>query len=372
MIRKSLYGGKSKRPVQGLLASESMKKTLAFLLILILALTLISCGNRDPLESETGTTEPAPTTGTVTTTVPAEEPAGTEPPTPEEPELLFPDRFPIAFMINNVAAARPQSGLSKAKLIYQLMTEGRTTRLLLVTDAEEGIIGPVRSARPAYLDLVAQHKAFYCYAGNWVVIEASPLVNELRILDALKGDYSVFYRTSHRQMPHNLYTKLEDDYARAQNKYGAITPAEPVPGLRARDHFARPGIGERVTEIHYQYSQQKESFKYDDDSKTYRKYDNGELLVDEQTGQALEIANIIVLHRPHSLMPNGVHNKINWVDQGEASYLTGARKYRITWEKASHTDPIVYCLDGQELILNPGLTWVVVVDDSALKTVNYR
>lgn len=275
-------------------------------------------------------------------------------------------------MINNVAAARPQSGLSKAKLIYQMMTEARTTRLLLLTDADEGVIGPVRSARPAYLDLVAQHQAFYCYAGNYRVIEASPLVDEIRILDALKGDYSIFNRTDHRVVPHNLYTSLEKCYSRAEKKYGSILPVEPVKGLHVRDHFARPGIGERVTELHYHYTSLQESFKYDADKKVYHKFNNGEVLVDEATGEVLDIANIIVLHRPHSLMPNGVHNKINWVDEAEAVYLTGARKYQISWKKASHTEPIVYFLDGEELILNPGLTWVIVVDDSALKTVEYR
>lgn len=349
-----------------------MKRTIAFLLILYLAVTLMSCAGKDPETWETLPPDPVPTSERLETLPPTQATEPAPPPVPVEAGLLFPDRYPAAFMVNNVAAARPQSGLSKAKLIYQMMTEARTTRLLLLTDAEEGVVGPIRSARPAYLDLVAQHQAFYCYAGNWRVINASPVVNQIRILDALKGDYSLYYRTDHRKAPHNLYTRLENVYARAEKKYGSITPEEPLAGLRVRDQFARPGIGERVTEIHYHYTSLKESFKYHADSKTYRKYNNGELLVDEQTGQALEIANIIVLHRPHSLMPNGVHNKINWIDQAEASYITGDRKYTISWEKTSHTDPITFYLDGQELILNPGLTWVIVVDDSALKTVEYQ
>ena len=350
-----------------------MKRTVALLMIVCLTATLLSCGTSDSTESETAPTEQSTEQSTeAVTTIPPAEPGNTEPDPVADAALLFPDRFPIAFMINNVAAARPQSGLSKAKLIYQLMTEGRTTRLLLLTDSEDGVVGPVRSARPAYLDLVAQHRAFYCYAGNWRVIEDSPHVNEIRILDALKGDYSIFYRTDHRVAPHNLYIKLENAYARAEKKFGSISPDEPVQGLRVRDQFAKPGIGERVTEIHYHYSQLKESFKYDAEKQVYHKYNNDVLLVDEQTGQALEVANIIVLYRPHSLMPNGVHNKINWVDEAEATYLTAARKYTIDWEKTSRTDPIVYYLDGRELILNPGLTWVIVVDDSALKSVEYR
>lgn len=349
------------------------KRLFVFLLSLILIFSLAACQKGDRAETEPSAeeTDPPPVT-TVTTTTEATSPTSTEPPPKPEAKLLFPDRDPIAFMINNVAAARPQSGLAQAKLIYQLMTEGRTTRLLLLTDAQEGVIGPVRSARPAYLDLVAQHRAFYCYAGNYVVIEESPLVNDMRILDALKGDYGIFYRTDHRVAPHNLYTNMEDAYARAEKKYGSLKSADPAPGPRVRDQALWPPGGDAAAEIHYRFSALKESFRYDEDQQVYHKYNGDEVLVDEQTGEILEVANIIVLHRPHSFMPNGVHNKVNWIDQAEADYLTGGRKYRIRWEKTSHVGPLVYFLGDEELILNPGLTWIIVVDDSALATVEYR
>ena len=347
-----------------------IRKSSVFLLVLLLIPTLFSCTNKEAEETDTGNAPALPTVQT--TTLPPAQPPVTQAPPLTDARPLFPGRFPIAFMINNVAAARPQSGLDRAKLIYQMMTEGRTTRLLLLTDAQEGIIGPVRSARPAYLDLVAQHQAFYCYAGNYRVIEASPLVGQIRILDALKGDYDIFYRTEHRVAPHNLYTTMESAYRRAERKYGTIQPEEPVQGLYVRDHYARPGIGERVTQVNYRYSGLRESFRYDPDRKVYHKYNDDQLLSDEQSGQPVDIANIIVLHRPHGLMPNGVHISINWIGQGEAVYLTGARKYTIRWEKTSHTDPIVYYLDDEELILNPGLTWIAVVDDSALASFEYR
>ena len=359
-----------------------MKKTAALMLTVLLAFTAAACGGNSPEKTEipkvTRTEEqtPAEATETLETTVTATETAAetTEALPPEEANpLLFPDRYPLAFMINNVAAARPQSGLDKAKLIYQLMTEGRTTRLLLLTDAEEGIIGPVRSARPAYLDLVAQHQAFYSHAGNQRVITASPVVDDIKSLDALAGHYSLYYRTEHRKAPHNLYTTLEDAYARAEKTFGEIAPEEPLEGLHVHENFVLPDGGEQVTRIDYNFSSLQEAFQYDADKNIYYKFNDDKVLKDEQTEEKLEVANIIILHRPHGMMPNNVHTKVDWVDENvAATYLTGGQKYDIIWNKASHTDPIIYYLDGEELVLNPGLTWIVVVDDRALNTVKYK
>ncbi|HZK42100.1 MAG TPA: DUF3048 domain-containing protein, partial [Clostridia bacterium] len=340
--------------------------------LLILA-GLLACGQDLP-PPESSLTQP-PTMASPTSSRPRTSESRTTvslPPPPPQTHYLFADRYPIAFMINNTAAARPQSGLSKAKLIYQMLTEGRTTRLLLITDESEGVIGPVRSARPAFLDLVAQERAFYAYAGNYRVIEPSPVVKDIRILDALKGDYDIYYRTSHRVSPHNLYTSLEKAYKRAERRYESIHMEGAAQGLQAYQDFLLPQGGQANLKVSYRYSSLQESFVYQADVKAYHKYNKDQVLVDEATGDRLEVVNILIIHRPHSLMPNGVHNKINWVDQGQAVYLTGGRRYDVTWEKTSHTSPIQYFLEEEALVLNPGLTWILVLDGQALKTLEYE
>ncbi len=59
-------------------------------------------------------------------------------------------------MINNFAAARPQSGLTNADVIWEVLAEGGITRLIAVfqsTDAVTDSIGPIRSIRPYLLIL---------------------------------------------------------------------------------------------------------------------------------------------------------------------------------------------------------------------------
>ena len=348
-----------------------MKRLILLVLIVVAsaALMLTSCTGVDSADS----TPDTPETSSVTVE-PTTEPSTiltTPAPTETEPDVskyLFDKKIPIALMINNTASARPQSGLGQAKLIYQMMTEGRTTRLLMFTDVDEGVLGPVRSARPAYLDLVVQYNALYTYAGNGSVIGASPVNDLVRRVDALGAAGRLFYRMSHRKAPHNLYIKAESIYAFGE-KRAPVELSEPLPGLMIREAFVQPDGGEEVARIDYRFNKPSESFRYDESKKMYTKYNGDVLLVDELTKEPVEVGNVFLIHVPHELMPNGVHIKIDWIGTGEALYFTGGKMYDVTWSKKSHSAPMVFELNGEKLVLNPGLTWIVVLDGQANRTV---
>jgi hypothetical protein len=353
-----------------------MKRLVIVFLIVVTSagMMLTSCTGVD---SEDSTPDTSTTTSSVTvdptteptTIITTPAPTETEPDaTPTEAKHLFDKKVPIALMINNTASARPQSGIGQAKLIYQMMTEGRTTRLLMFTDVDEGVLGPVRSARPAYLDLVVQYNALYTYAGNGRVIEASPVNHLVRRVDALGAAGRLFYRMPHRKAPHNLYIKAESIYAFGE-KRAPVELSEPLPGLMIRETFVQPDGGEEVARIDYRFNKPSESFRYDAGKKMYAKYNGEQLLVDELTKEPVEVGNIFLIYVPHNLMPNGVHIKIDWIGSGEALYFTGGKKYDVTWSKKSHNAPMVFELNGETLVLNPGLTWVVVMDGQANRTV---
>ncbi|HNZ63669.1 MAG TPA: DUF3048 domain-containing protein [Bacillota bacterium] len=360
--------------------------TILIMIIMVSSFYLSACSSGSPAVTENISTE---NTRHMPTTInlPAEssenstaesaasetaesEPAETEPapePVPPGAHPLFAKKIPIAVMINNKPVARPQSGLGQAKLIYQMMTEARTTRLLMFTDVDSGVLGPVRSARPAYLDLVTQYKALYTYAGNGNVISDSPVDGLIRRIDALGAAGRLFYRMSHRKAPHNLYIKAESIYNFA-GKQAPVNLSNPLPGFSIRNGFELPEGGVKAKRINYQFTH-SESFRYNEKTKKYAKYNGDTCLVDEQTRKAVEAGNVFLIYMPHGKMPNGVHNRINWVGSGRALYFTGGMKYEVTWSKASHAAPMYFTLNGDRLVLNPGLTWVVVLDQQANNTV---
>ncbi|CAM5214030.1 hypothetical protein UACE39S_04412 [Ureibacillus acetophenoni] len=71
---------------------------------------------------------------------------------------------PIIATINNHPAARPQSGLGSADVVYEMLAEGDVTRFLALYQSElPEKIGPVRSARDYFIEIALGLDALlYC------------------------------------------------------------------------------------------------------------------------------------------------------------------------------------------------------------------
>jgi len=75
----------------------------------------------------------------------------------------------VAVMVENHVDARPQSGLSKARIVYEAPVEANYSRFMLIYPLGDDIdkIGPVRSARPYYLDWLAEYdNIMYMHVGG--------------------------------------------------------------------------------------------------------------------------------------------------------------------------------------------------------------
>ena len=148
-----------------------MKKralTLFWAVWMICALT--GCGEKRPAEPETQVTPP-----------PVEEPeeapgkepepyvpSGINPLTGEPMEPEYENNRPVAVMLNNLKAAQPQLGVSRADIIYEVSAEGGITRMLALYLEPEGLglIGSVRSARQYYWEIAQGHDAVFIHAGG--------------------------------------------------------------------------------------------------------------------------------------------------------------------------------------------------------------
>lgn len=79
-------------------------------------------------------------------------------------------RRPLAAMIENHEEARPQSGLSRADVIYEAIAESWVSRFMGVyycnTPFENIFLAPVRSARTYYVDWVSEYDALYNHVGG--------------------------------------------------------------------------------------------------------------------------------------------------------------------------------------------------------------
>src|SRR5690606_39783406 len=113
-------------------------------ILLVLVMMVVTACGKEEVKEEVPPLESPP---------PAEEATPTPAP-PTYPSLLSGVGFeeqnntrPVAVLINNLAPARPQSGLTEADIIWEVLAEGGITRLIAIfqsTETADFDIGPGR------------------------------------------------------------------------------------------------------------------------------------------------------------------------------------------------------------------------------------
>ncbi|MDH6620660.1 hypothetical protein M2163_007768 [Streptomyces sp. SAI-135] len=145
------------------------------------------------------------------TPVPADDGRGhirTAPPDTSEPSGKAHRPSVLAVKIDNVRAARPQTGLDSADVVYAEQVEGGLSRLMAVYATKlPKAVGPVRSARESDLELLRQFEdptlAFSGAQGKLMpLINRAPLT--ARTPEQASGAY---FRGTDKAIPHNLYLR---------------------------------------------------------------------------------------------------------------------------------------------------------------------
>jgi hypothetical protein len=112
----------------------------------------------------------------------------------------------LAVKIDNIVYARPQTGLTRADIVYVLPVEGGLSRFLAVFSARyPPVIGPVRSAREDDLELLRQFgRPAFAYSGATATL--LPYIHRTaKIVDLYAGTTRGYFRDPHRIAPYNLY-----------------------------------------------------------------------------------------------------------------------------------------------------------------------
>lgn len=90
-------------------------------------------------------------------------------------KVFLQPHFVATVMVDNHPDARPQqSGLSQASIVYEAIAEGGITRYLAIvplvdilpSNDQGTTVGPVRSARPYFVDWASEYNGFYVHAGG--------------------------------------------------------------------------------------------------------------------------------------------------------------------------------------------------------------
>ncbi len=276
---------------------------------------------------------------------------------------------PLAVMMDNFYAARPQAGLNAADIVYEAYVEGRITRYMAVFQSHlPELIGPIRSSRPYYLRLAMEYDAYYAHVGGSMQAMTDIINFQMADVDGLASGKDTFWRKKHKKIPNNMYASSESLIAWANRrkyrteakfdswKFGDDYGAQDAEKLTGFEITYRQGKGEN-DKFHY-----VPGFDYDEKSGKYLRKLNGEAYLDEVTEEQLYADSIIIQCAKTRVIDSYGRLAIDVVGSGKGYYLYDGVAIPITWKKDARRERTrYYTADGDALVLKRGKIWVQLV-----------
>ncbi|KHF38110.1 DUF3048 domain-containing protein [Halalkalibacter okhensis] len=266
----------------------------------------------------------------------------------------------ISVLINNDPAARPQSGLSKADIVYEILSEGTITRLVALYQSQfPDKVGPVRSAREYHVDLVQGFDGMLVAHGYSPTAEKLLREGKVDNINGISYDGSLFQRSSDRKAPHNSYIRYEDMLKGFVNEKGYDVTGD-VPALDFYENEEIHVVGNKVNEIEVNYlGKNNIQYIYNEASGYYERY-NGELqTVEYETNDPILISNLLVLETEHRVLDDQGRRSIDLTSGGRAILFQSGIMNEVTWE--NRNGQLIPVQDGEPVRLKPGQTWINVV-----------
>ncbi|SNS89340.1 Protein of unknown function [Geodermatophilus pulveris] len=270
----------------------------------------------------------------------------------------------LAVKVENSAAARPQTGLGAADVVWEEVVEGGISRYVAVYHSTlPPAVGPVRSVRPMDPAIAGPLRGLFAFSGGQKpFVEATGAAG----LQVLKPGIDGFYRIPERVAPHNTYVDPAALVAQADPAHAAAPPAQ----------FAVAAPGEQPTAVAAGTPAGLLDLRLSRVATprwTWSAPDGAWLRAEGSTpavgadGAVLRAANVVVLRvdvvdtRFVDSAGNPVPETV-MVGGGEALVATGGKAVPATWRKASVGEPVVLTgADGQPVRLAEGSTWVELV-----------
>jgi hypothetical protein len=268
----------------------------------------------------------------------------------------------IAVMINNHPKARPQSGLNKADIVYEVLAEGGITRFLAVFQSEKPEnIGPVRSAREYYVDLAKGLKSLYVAHGSSPKAEEMMKTGYIDSLDGMVYDGTLFKRASFRKAPHNSYITYDNILKGVKLRKYSMEQTPPAFKFLSKEETENL-TGETATSamVSYNSDQMFDSvYEYDSSIGRYKRFAGGEQTADLETKEPILLDNIFIVEMDHQVIDKSGRRDINLTSGGKAYLLQKGKVNEIEWKNVNGR--IAPFKNGEEVSLVQGKTWVNVV-----------
>jgi hypothetical protein len=266
-------------------------------------------------------------------------------------------RRPIAVMLDDHWAARPQAGLSQADVVYQALAEGGIPRYMAIFQTQDPpSIGGIRSARLYFLAWAEEWQAMYVHvAGAPNAMARVYADNKVREWNAdglryLSTHY--MWRVDFRVAPHNAWTSGRELRALLA-KLGGASPGPPAFWTFTDEAplADRPEGG--TIDIPYRYNDIQ--YKYDRATNTYLRWVTSDVIrhkespdLDYNNGVQVAPKNVVVMYMDTYALAQTHHDLVKhrldlrYVGSGKATVFQNGHAIAATWVKSKESSATTF------------------------------
>ena len=272
------------------------------------------------------------------------------------------NRRPIAIMMSNDKEAQPHYGINRAGVVYEAPVEGTMNRFMAIIEDYDDLerIGSVRSCRTYYTYFAREFDAIYAHFGQSTF--AVPYLENVDNINGVEGvGGNAFFRSNDKKAPHNAYASASK-IKKTIEKLGYSTEySDSYEG-----HFKFAGgttevqlDGQDAYKVVPGYSYNEPWFEYNEEDGLYYRYQYGAAHKGNE-GQ-IAVKNIIIQYAEWGYYATTDYLNINVHTGREGYYITNGKAIPVTCMKDGEFGVTrYYDLEGNEIILNKGKTWICV------------
>ncbi len=277
--------------------------------------------------------------------------------------------FLIAAIIDNHSDAKPQFGFSWADIVYDIPAEGGINRYLALFRSDlEGIekIGPIRSARPYFLDIAKEYQALLLHCGGSPEALARIAQEKLLTLNEFYNS-TYFERYYSYAAPHNIlafYNKIKNYLIDKNLSSSNFSPWSFKNSSINNIDLSSADLKVEIKKDQYWEYDLETGLYY---KKIYNDYDR------DDSDNKLSASNIILQFVDTKILDQELRIKMSLVGKGDAIICLDAYCHKAYWEKEDEDSRTFYYLDeGQEFVFNIGKTWIHLIDSKNLNNFTYN
>lgn len=327
---------------------------------------------------------------------------------------LWETRRPLLVMIENHEDSRPQSGLSKADVVYEAVAEGAITRFMAVyycanaayAAKGEYDVGPVRSARTYFLDWASEYADYplYAHVGGSNCSPATPggpctTDKRAQALEQIASygwlnketqsdmnQFALSFKVCRREpdrtgvevtTEHTMYCSTEALWqtAASRNLTNVNYRNQPWNKNFRQWQFKddQPSSGSVSPEFDFwrDYKTYSVKWEYDKATNSYKRYNGGKPHIDFNTKEQLTAKNVVIqFAKEVGPVDEHKHMLYGTIGNGRALIFQDGKVIEGTWSKKSRTDrTLFYDSTGKEIKFNRGQIWIEVIPTTG--KVNY-